>query len=403
MVSNAVAFQSAPATPSYADTVNSKYNQSSSLYVNISTRINEAISKLPLNIQASIRGNLIAATTQWSKRHPLKKTWADLDLCDAASVPLSTILIDTTLQRELDLNWIYQILMNWRDIQAQPIQVYKPVEDFDELCNRFGIDQAWASWDGQHTAVSLYLIAVWLFKLDPATVMVPVVKYKASSKAEMRLNFIKGNSKEGKHLLDEIDLFMQRVYGVRIDGVTDALWVDAELKQQYLEAAGLFATNAKFNDCHMPGAISRMKELTAHSPAVIKDFCTYAKVVQAYRPRPVDTMEIDLMTGWFDMARKGGIFYTDQEIQDLATHLQMLFGADFSDVGPFWSQAREAYTNWWDGYYSDPTTRPDKMVFKMLWSHGAPFLYYQLRKTWNGRIPKLTVNSAFIPYQSDLF
>jgi len=388
----------------YARQFNAKFSKNGNQYVNLKDRIDQRVAGLPSAIQNSVRGNLLAAVKAWTRKFPQKKIMEDLDLCEASTATLSQILIDDTLQRQLDINWIVKILINWRDIQALPIMVYKPEGDeFDELCAKNNTKEVWAAWDGQHTAVALYLIAVWGLGLNPDEVIVPVTKYRTSTKAEMRLNFTKGNSAEGKNLLDEIDLFQQMVYGVRLDGVTDPIWVEAEQKQTALENADLFVTHRKFNDYDQPGAISRMKEINAFSVSVIRDFATYSKYTQVYGPRPVATMEMDIMCSWFDMARKGGIYYTEDEIQDLATHLQTLFNGDFSDIGPFWSQSRIAYSNWWDNYYSDPAYRPDKMVFKMLWSTGGVFLFHQLKHTWAGRIPKLTITSPFQPSKKDLF
>jgi hypothetical protein len=398
---------------SYAEQVNSKFRRNGSHYMNIKERIDQRIASLPISVQSTVRNNLLGAVKSWEKKFPTKKSMADLDLCEAAYVPLSQILIDDTLQRPLDIAWCAHILVNWRDIQALPIMVYKPGQssstvseqggDYESLCLYNNTKEVWASWDGQHTAVVLYLIAVWGLGLDPDDVMIPVAKYRASSKSQMRLNFIGGNSSSGKNLMDEIDLFRQMIYGVRLDGIDIPDWEEAEEKQIALEQANLFVTHKKFNDYNQPGAISRMKEINAFSVSVIQDFATYSKYAQSYGPRPVATMEMDIMCNWFDMARKSNICYTESEIQDLATHLQVLFDGDFSDDGRFWEQARIAYANWWEKYYHDPEFRPAKMVFKMLWSTGGVFLFYQLKKTWNGRIPALKVDSPFQPSKVDLF
>lgn len=388
----------------YARKFNAKFSNKESQYVSLKDRIDQRIAELPLTVQNSIRGTLLSTAKGWVRKFPNKKTIADLDLCEAAFTTLSNILIDDTLQRQLDINWIIKILINWRDIQALPIMVYRPDGDeYKELCQKYGKEEIWAAWDGQHTAVALYIIAVWGLGLNPDEVIVPVTKYKSSTKAEMRINFTKGNSAEGKNLLDEIDLFYQMVYGVRLDGITDPVWVTAEKKFTALANADLFVTHKKFNNYDQPGAISRMKEINAFNVAVIQDFATYSKYAQAYGVRPVATMEMDIMCSWFDMARKDGIYYSEDEIRELADHMQVLFNGDFGDVGPFWEQARMSYSNWWDNYYSDPAYRPDKMVFKMLWSTGGVFLYYQLKHTWGGRIPKLTINSPFQPSKKDLF
>lgn len=394
------------ATPSatYAQKYNAKFSKKGSHYVNLKERIDQRILSLPVNVQNSVRGNLIVALQYWKRRFPLKKTVADFDLCEAAEVPLSQIIIDDTIQRVLEIHWVVKILTNWNDVQVSAIKVYKPDgEEYNDLCNKNNTKEVWAAWDGQHTAVALYLIFVWGLGLDPNEIMVPVTKYHARSKGEIRRTFTIGNSSEGVKFLDEIDLFQQMIYGVRLDGVTFASWLEAEEKQTALENVGLFVTHEKFNDCDQAGAISRMKEINKFSTAVIQDFATYSKFAQAFGPRPVATMEMDIMCSWFDMARKSGIYYTEDEIQNLATHLQMLFNGDFSEKGPFWAQARIAYANWWDRYYSDPEYQPEKMVFKMLWSTGGVFLFYQLRKTWQGRIPKLTITSPFQPASRDLF
>ncbi|MBZ5782156.1 hypothetical protein, partial [Klebsiella aerogenes] len=79
----------------------------------------------------------------------------------------------------------------------------------------------YASWDGQNTAAAFYVIAVLILGQDPKDVMVPVNIYKVSKKADIRENFVSGNSDVGKKLLDTIDLWMQMIYGVRIDGNTN--------------------------------------------------------------------------------------------------------------------------------------------------------------------------------------
>jgi hypothetical protein len=252
----------------------------------------------------------------------------------------------------------------------------------------------------------LYIIAVWIFKEDPATVRVPVNIYKVSTKAEIRKTFVAGNSNEGKKLLDDIDIFQQQVYGVRIDGNNDPSWIEAEEKQRYIEQADLFITADKFGDTNMPGAISRMQEIKHYSSDVIRKFCLYASTVQPPAGRPVASQEIEIMCAWFDMARVSGIDYTDQEIVDLSLHLLSLpFQADFHESSIFWDQARQAYTNWWNAFYAQMPAAyvPSRMSFTKNWRNGGTFLYHQLLKTWKGRMPQLSINTQFQPAVKDLF
>jgi hypothetical protein len=179
----------------------------------------------------------------------------------------------------LDLTWVFRVIENFRAVQASAIQVYPVDADVDFKYQAHGKRGLFASWDGQHTLAAFYIIAVLILKQNPKDVMVPVNIYKISKKAEIRENFVSGNSEIGKKLLDTIDLFMQMIYGVRLDGSTNPVWREAELKQQYLEQADLFVTADKFGDTHMPGAISRMQEIDHYNSEIIRKFCLYAATV----------------------------------------------------------------------------------------------------------------------------
>jgi hypothetical protein len=218
----------------------------------------------------------------------------------------------------LMLNWVAYIVANFRDVQAQPIQIYKIADKkVAEELNYYPIgNDLYASWDAQHTLAALYIIAVWIFQEDPSKVVVPVNIYKVSTKAEIRKTFVAGNSDAGKKLLDDIDIFQQQVYGVRIDGNTESDWLEAEKKQSYIEQADLFVTADKFGDKDMPGAISRMQEIKHYSSDIIRQFCLYAATVQPTAGRPVASQEIEIMCAWFDMARTSGVDYTDDATQN---------------------------------------------------------------------------------------
>lgn len=111
------------------------------------------------------------------------------------------------------------------------------------------------------------------------------------------------------------------------------------------------------------------------------------------------------MCAWFHMAKQGGIEYTDAQIVDLADHLNSLFGADFHESSNFWTQARTAYANWHTKYWSrfPVDEQPKHMSFSKNWRNGGAFLWHQLRKTWNGPVPKMNYDIAFKPAEKDLF
>lgn len=385
---------------SYAASQNAKYSNTESNYVDMKDRINSVISALPSLKQAGVRSAMIDACQKWVNRFLQVKTLKDLDLVDALELPLSDILIDTTMQRLLSITWVLAIVANFRDVQIMPIQVY-PVLEKNLGYTAVGPRGLYASWDGQHSLAVFYIIAVYILKLDPTKVMIPVNIYKVSQKSEIRENFVKGNGPEGKKLLDAVDTYHQMIYGVRVDGNKNPIWIEAERKQQYLEQADLFVTASKFNDAFMPGAISRLQEINGYSSDIIRKFALYTTTFPV--SRPVASQEIEIMCAWFDMAKKDGIDYTDAEVVDLGNHLHLLFGADFDESSALWDTVRNAYSAWhkkhWANFYGAPAMR-----FNKNWSTGGVFLWHQLKKTWtNGRIPALTVTSSFIPAQKDMY
>jgi uncharacterized protein YjbI with pentapeptide repeats len=391
---------------SYASQVNSKYRTDGSYFVDLKDRLNNTLQSANNTKKQSFLAAINMACAVFERLNPNKKKMEDLDLCESIMMPLSDILIDVTMQRMLILSWVIDIINNWRDVQCQPIQVYKVLgKDGSLKYYPAGQRGLYASWDGQHTAMALYILCVYVFKQDPSKVMVPVTIYKVETKADIRANFVKGNSSEGKRLLDAIDIFMQQVYGVRLDGAKNKEWEEAELKQQYLENAELFVTAEKFGDTHMPGAISRMQEINGYTSDIIRQFCLYATTVMEGGGRPIASQEIEIMCAWLDMARKDGVDYTDEDIVSLAMHINSLFGADFHESSDFWNKARRAYENWWKKYWAgvDEEYRPAHMSFSKNWRNGGAFLWHQLKHTWTGPIPKLNINTPFKPADKDLY
>lgn len=385
---------------SHAAQQNARYSSIESIYFDAKDRFNTVLSNLPLMKQTGHRSQLARACLQFQKKYPSVTKFDQLDLVKTIYRPLSSILIDSSIQRLLDLPWTYGIVENFRAVQAQPIQVYN-LTDTTLKYTTNDENGMYACWDGQHTLLAFYIISVMILGEDPANVMVPVNIYNVSSKSEIRENFIKGNGPEGKKLLESIDYFMQRIYGVRVDKSTNPVWVDAELKQQYLEQAELFVTASKFGDTHMAGAISRMQEIDKYSSDIIRKFALYTTTFPV--ARPIASQEIEIMCAWFDMAKKDGINYTDEEVVDLGNHLHALFGADFHESSAFWEQVRGAYTNWHKKYWSGFNGAPSRVSFNKNWNNGGVFLWHQLKKSWGGRMPALSIGVPFIPATKDLY
>lgn len=393
---------------SYASKINSRYHNKASIFVDAKDRLNKTIQDLPGQAQNTMWSRIKKVCELFKDKFPTKKCFEDLDIVESIPMPLSDLLIDITMQRQLNLNWVLYIIANFREVMAQPIQVYKVVNpDTDLSYYPVGKRGLYASWDAQHTLIAFYIIAVMVYKQDPTKVMVPVNIYKVSKKADIRENFIAGNSDEGKKLLDDIDIFVQRVFGVVIDGNTNPKWVESAKKQAHLASADLFVTNEKFNDTHMAGAISRMTEINKYDSEIIRKFSVYATSVMpnGVPNRPIASQEIEIMCAWFNMAKQDGIDYTDAEIISLGDHLNHLFDANFHESSPFWAQARLAYTNWHKAYWSKwPKEDRPRASFSKNWRNGGVFLQHQLRKTWKGgRIPKLNYEISFKPDTNDLY
>jgi hypothetical protein len=389
---------------SVANTWNLQYSNKDSFFVDLKDRLNSTIQKLVFTKQQGTRAAIKNACNTFIKNNPNKRKFEDLDLCESIMMPLSDILIDVTMQRMLDINWVLYIICHFRDVQAQPIQVYKVLGKDNSLSYYpTGPGGLYASWDAQHTAMALYILCVYVFNQDPKDVLVPVNIYKVSKKADIRENFVTGNTKLGKKLLDAIDVFMQQVFGVRVDGSTNQLWLEAEKKQQHLEQADLFVTHEKFGNINEPGAISRMQEIDTYDSEIIRKFCLYAATVMPESGRPIASQEIEIMCAWFDMSKS--LEYSDEEIVSMATHINELFGADFHESSDFWTKTRTAYENWWNKYWDgvDEEYRPERMSFSKNWRNGGTFIWHQLKKTWDGRLPELSINTPFTPAGKDLF
>jgi hypothetical protein len=401
------------AMPSYASRVNAKYSNTASHFQDLKTRWTYTVGLYLPNTVNTINSVLKQRIQGWIKVHPNVKTFKDMPLCRAQTARLSDILIDETMQRQLNVSWVLEIIENWRSWQAMPIQVYTVGASASPELAYLGKGHLYASWDGQHTAMAFYIIAVFILGLLPEDVEIPVVIYDVNTKAEIRNNFIESNTESGKKLLDKIDVFQQMIYGVRVDGATYPEWLEIEQKQQYLEAADLFLTDKKFGDLDQPGAISRVQDIVDRkvSPEIVRQFCVYAQTVLGFNPRPINTKEAPIILGFLKMAETGNVTYTDDEIVSLALLCDKMFSADFDESGPFWAKLEDAYVNWWEGYYANVhiSMRPERPRMNKDWTQGGTFFWHLLRKNWKDvaglsmTLPKLNIQTQFLPATVDLF
>jgi hypothetical protein len=214
----------------------------------------------------------------------------------------------------------------------------------------------------------------------------------------MRANFISLNSKEGKKQLELIDIFEQQVFGVRVDGSMNPIWIEAERKQQHIERHGLFVTAKKFGDEDQPGAITRLQEINKLSSDSVDWLCEYL-AHSTKLARPVEEKEMVMMAHFFDRCRLANIAVDSKYIASIAAVIENLFNGDFSPMGQFWTKAGIAYQNWHAvNSYSHSGARFNKEPV-----HGFPFLIAQLQKSFNGSLPRSDSKSEFWPDQKDLF
>lgn len=391
-------------TQSYADLKNSRYSNTQSNLVDLVTRLNTIINNLPPQAQRNWQSALSKAIQVFKKNHPNIKfdDRINFRLCRSIERPLSQVVIDTTMQRDPDLQWILKIITNFRAYQAQPIQVYETDD------GRLG------GWDGQHTALALYLIVTHAFGLDYHKVMVPVNIYAIQSRGELRSNFINNNTTVGKNAgkkpLDIIDIFMQMIYGVEIDNVNEPEWKDAHAKWKHIANAGMFLTATKFNDSDQVGAISRLNELNDASVEVVRQFAVYGEYIVSMQQRPINSKEIPIIIEFLNLCEQNQIKYSDDELKDLAQHCIELFDANFDKDSVFWEQCHQSNLN---AYKKANKKLPTELWPKAPSNNkntptGLSFFWHQLKKSWLPTQPKgfkfpKQPFSVYIPDNKDLF
>ena len=324
-----------PALTSYADKINQQFSKQQSHYVNLKQRLRSVVDN-----ETYLQSVLEDSIEDFKERNPQYTKWTDITLASAQTTTLDKIAIDTTLQRLLVFYWAMGILDQFWAIQAEPIRVYE-----DPAC-----PGKYVCWDGQHTAIVLFIIASMVMNEDISKCEVPIVIYPSSQKDEMRRVFMAANG-EGKRPLDAIDKYQQMVFGVRTDGSTIPNWTVAEQKQQWLESAKMFATHEKFNDTEKPGALTRMQELMDtrnYTPVITKYFTQYFTAV-CRSNRPVQPKEAWMLYEYFKLCDADpAIDVTDKYIRDVAKALKVVGHGDFDSID-LWSRAKTSYQD----YYRD--------------------------------------------------
>lgn len=369
----------------YADQVNGQFHKSQSHYVSLAQRLRESI-----NGENWKQTVLDDAIDNFKNKNPNVTQWSHFTFCSANKTTLDKIQIDITLQRMLDLIHSCNILDHFKQLLVMPICVYEePLQPGKYVC-----------WDGQHTAIVLYILASKVLGLDVSKCEIPIVIYASDQKAEMRECFITLNGPEGKKGLDDIDKVHQKIFGVRTDGSTNPDWLLVEQKQQALEGSKIFLTHSKFGDANAPGAYSRLVEVLHpnYDLEITQAFAKYFFKV-CYSNRPVQPKESWMLYDYFRLCKLSGITLDDAYISGVAKSLRTAFNDDF-DASELYDRAKWSYQEWWRA--NKPS--PDGTLLGISYSEnriGLTFLAAQVAKHFDGTAPRI---SKFWPVPArDLF
>jgi hypothetical protein len=381
----------------HAQTVNGRYLKSASHFITLQQRLADALKAAPIFVNM-----LTAMVYEYKRRHKNWAKFSDLKLCEAIQVSMDKILIDTTMQRSLNLRHVLNILQHFRSTMVMAIQVY---EDEDK-------PGYYIAWDGQHTAIALYIILTKVFGEQTAKTMIPVVVYNVKHKLEIRRNFILLNG-DAKEELDFIDKYIQMVFGVKVDKADDPEWVDTALKNDYLAAAGLFATHSKFGDEDQPGAFTLLADTlmskslkTRKHPEVTRMFAEYWSYLN--EQRPVEPKEARQLYEYFNLCYEQGIKVDSKYLLEFVNFTKDNFSADFGPNGPFWDKVRMAYESWYRKANAGSTDVNDKgevivRGFTTEMRTGIPFLIAQVKKSTKLEVPKYSANNGFTVAKKDLW
>jgi hypothetical protein len=316
--------------------MNATFKNQASFYVTLEERLAQ-YTQNPDHAQA-----LKLAQHHWRVQYKDVTSWDQITLGQAHAVPLSLIQIDTTLQRGLDIAWVARILQNFCNLRVMPICVYQ--DDAVPSSNMY------TCWDGQHTAICLYIICKHILKLDPSKCMVPAYLHPVSSRAPMRENFTELNG-AAKKPVSAAEMFRQQVLGVRVDRSQRPEWKASELKQSVLEKYNLFVCDEANIMRIQPGAITNMSEILAtHTHAVgkaykIQDLELFCALMDtANLNRPVQSKEMWQWMDYFRECRIAGIQVDATYLSTIVQCVNMCFGSFDSKL--IYDRARHAYTEW---------------------------------------------------------
>jgi hypothetical protein len=310
---------------SYAQQVNEKFNTKEDTIVELAERFVQAI----VEKDPSLPDFLSALGKEFRDRNPQYKEFADMyaDMVQMSAdkterVKLKQMLINATIQREVDPEWVLTIVGKFDPFFVNIVRLYPLINTEDER-------KLFAIWDGQHTTFSLLCIAMYAFDMsfeDAMELEIPTAIYPGRDVAKLRKRFIGVHDDTMTKPLDKIDLYMQYVWAVRNNGDADPWSMRFEEIQCALEEFNCFFTHDKFGDTDKPGAVSRPTEIFPTGRDVNKWKSSVLRRVFQYHnmylaDQPIEPLEIDNMAHIFRACDQQGIVVDDDYVREFGKYL----------------------------------------------------------------------------------
>ena len=309
---------------SYAQKFNEKFNTTEDRIVELFDRYIDAI--IEKKEEPDFPDFLKILGKEFRDRNPQYKEFADMyaDMVQMSAnkkerLKLKNMLINASIQREVDAEWILKILGNFDPFFVNIVRLY-PIN------KRKGL---YAIWDGQHTTIVLICVAMFAFGMSLKEAMeleIPIAIYPGRDVSKLRKRFIGVHDNTMTKPLDKIDLYMQHVWAVRNNGDKDPWSMRFEEIQSALEEFNCFFTHEKFGDTDKPGAVSRPSEIFPSGRDVDKWKSSVLRRVFQYHNmylsnKPIEPLEIDNMAHIFRACDIQGITVDDDYVREFGKYL----------------------------------------------------------------------------------
>jgi hypothetical protein len=386
-----------------AQVINARYNTNTSVFESAKQRIDEYCKAVP-----GAMDELLHSIRVFKQNNPTLVV-TDIKLARAAEAKLTDLRIDDTMNRPLDWEHVQKIIRNFAETRVLAVNVYEDLAAPGCLI----------AWDGQHTTIVLYIIYCMIYDQSASNVTIPVVIAPSNDKSAIRENFIILNTDEadggGKKSLDPLDLYSQKVFGVRMDSSNNLDWRTAELKQQMLEAADLFLTSNAYQNTDAAGAVTQVAAIIDEDINIVGNFCKYWVERKKFENRHVESKELIMINNFFRAcADDPNVELNDKFITDMTAIFWNAFECEFTGqkgLNKFWRKLDQAYNGWYDKVHREPEVgepdfRPKRLDMTKNGKHqdvfGTTFMIYVLMKHgFKHTLPKPL--NEFKPVKADLW